>query len=106
MLKFLLLLKNNNNLFVFFFGLISNLNLNWECYYRFIADLDQCWQSDIISFDISHIVYEHASKNFDVFVSYCKNHSNQERCLEQLKWVLFIALKYIINVIKVLPPLQ
>lgn len=52
---------------------------------RLLADLERRWQENIVLTNICDILYEHASKFFNVYVKYCANQVYQDRILKELK---------------------
>lgn len=52
---------------------------------RLLADLEKRWHESLLIGDICDIIYEHASKHFDVYVTYVSNQVCQDRLLRKLK---------------------
>ncbi|KAF4527013.1 hypothetical protein B566_EDAN001560 [Ephemera danica] len=65
--------------------LFSNIMPVKSCSDRFLADLERCWQEDILLPDISDVVLKHALKNFRVYIKYCSHQIYLDRTLRKLK---------------------
>jgi neuronal guanine nucleotide exchange factor len=65
--------------------LFSNLIPVKTCSEHFLAELEECWQDNILLNGISEVVYKHASNNFSSYVKYCSNQICLDRTLRGLK---------------------
>ncbi|XP_046391258.1 uncharacterized protein LOC124159476 isoform X2 [Ischnura elegans] len=65
--------------------LFSNIMPVKMCSERFMAELERCWQDDILLLDICDIIRRHAEKHFSVYVNYCSNQVHLDRTLHRLK---------------------
>ncbi|XP_071446078.1 uncharacterized protein Exn isoform X2 [Hetaerina americana] len=65
--------------------LFSNVLPVKQCSERFMAELERCWQEDILLLDICDIIRRHAERHFRVYVSYCSNQVHLDRTLHRLK---------------------
>jgi hypothetical protein len=55
------------------------------CSEHFLAELEECWQDNILLKGICEVVYKHASNNFSGYVKYCSNQFCLNRALCGLK---------------------
>jgi neuronal guanine nucleotide exchange factor len=55
------------------------------CSEHFLAELEECWQDNILLNGICEVVYKHASSNFNAYVKYCSNQICLDRTLRGLK---------------------
>ncbi|PSN52299.1 hypothetical protein C0J52_08549 [Blattella germanica] len=55
------------------------------CSERFLADLEECWQDNILLHGICEVIYKHANKHFNVYIKYCSNQIHLDRTLRRLK---------------------
>ncbi|KAG1667383.1 Ephexin-1 [Nymphon striatum] len=65
--------------------LFSDVLPVYEVSKRLLADFEKHWQEDIRLPKICDILYEHASKYFNVYVKYCSNQLYQDRQFKNLK---------------------
>ncbi|KAJ9590440.1 hypothetical protein L9F63_016527, partial [Diploptera punctata] len=65
--------------------LFSNVIPVKTCSERFLADLEECWQDNIMLHGICDVVYKHATKYFNVYIKYCSNQIYLDRTLRALK---------------------
>ncbi|KAG4069581.1 hypothetical protein HA402_002644 [Bradysia odoriphaga] len=56
-----------------------------ECSDRLLCDLENCWQDNIMLLGLSHSVYKHAEKYFNIYVAYCEHQGKLDRTLKKLK---------------------
>ncbi|CAH1791987.1 unnamed protein product [Owenia fusiformis] len=64
--------------------LFSNLTAVRDTSERIVKALEERWQENCIMEDICEVILEHASKYFDVYVTYCSNQIYQDRSLSKL----------------------
>jgi hypothetical protein len=55
------------------------------CSEHFLAELEECWQDNILLNGICDVVYKHASNNFSSYVKYCSNQIYIDKTLRGLK---------------------
>ncbi|XP_065202931.1 rho guanine nucleotide exchange factor 15-like isoform X2 [Planococcus citri] len=65
--------------------LFGNVAAVRKCSGMLLSDLEKCWQDDIMLAGLSDVIYEHASKNFKIFVKYCSNQIYIDRTLKKLR---------------------
>ncbi|XP_069677432.1 uncharacterized protein Exn isoform X2 [Periplaneta americana] len=65
--------------------LFSNLIPVKSCSENFLAELEACWQDNILLHGICEVVLKHASNNFNVYIKYCSNQICLDRTLRGLK---------------------
>lgn len=56
-----------------------------RCSEQLLADLEQCWQENILLRGLCKIVKNHAEKNFHVYVKYCESQVFLVKTLKKLK---------------------
>ncbi|XP_068082157.1 uncharacterized protein Exn [Anabrus simplex] len=56
-----------------------------NCSEQFLADLERCWQDNILLHGICDTIYQHATKHFSIYVKYCSNQIYLDRTLRRLK---------------------
>lgn len=56
-----------------------------KCSERLLADLETCWQDNILLNGLSKIIKNHAEKYFAVYVTYCEHQNQLDKTLKKLK---------------------
>ncbi|XP_046360109.2 uncharacterized protein LOC124137724 isoform X2 [Haliotis rufescens] len=65
--------------------LFSNIGAIRDASEKFLADLEERWQSNCVLSDICDIIFNHSIKNFEPYVRYTSNQRFQEHMLDTLK---------------------
>ncbi|XP_044732190.1 MATH and LRR domain-containing protein PFE0570w [Chrysoperla carnea] len=67
------------------FTLFGNIEPVKKCSENLLADLENCWQDNILLHGICDILRQHANDHFSVYITYCENQVNLEQAFKKLR---------------------